>query len=187
LLEGRRVINKINVETLARDIDLASTLIIGSVNHHAPVLVCGNGGSFSDASHFAGELVNQFTRKHRPLPVLTLGSNNTILTAWANDVDYESQFAREFEAFALPNSVLCVFTTSGKSKNILAVLEKAKEIGIPSIGFTSNRGASFIDHLCRIMFVADSDSTPHTQEAHIMMYHALAMAVEIKLEEMERR
>lgn len=168
----------LNVGLLSHNIQRARDIMLHSLERNSTILVCGNGGSFADASHFAGELVNSFTRHHHALPILTLGSNNAVLTSWSNDYSFESQFSREFEAFSNPDSTLCVFSTSGNSKNIQCVLQTAKERGIRSIGFTSNRGAVHLDSLCEVLIVAPTDSTPHSQEIHIIAYHALALAIE---------
>jgi D-sedoheptulose 7-phosphate isomerase len=157
---------------------LASQFISNSLVKKANVLTCGNGGSFSDASHFAGELVNNFTTKHIAYSVLTLGSNQAVATAWSNDNEYESQFAREFQAFASAESTLIVFSTSGKSKNVINVLDYANRLGVKSIGFTSIVGEKFLKDKCDVLFVSPTESTPKAQEVHIILYHALAKAVE---------
>src|SRR3546814_3887811 len=84
------------------------------------VLVCGNGGSAADAQHFAGELVAQYrVEGRRALPVIVLGAELSSLTAWANDVGWESVFERQVEAFAQPGDVLIGFSTSGRSRNVV--------------------------------------------------------------------
>jgi phosphoheptose isomerase len=82
-----------------------SQMIVKTFVDGGKVLVCGNGGSHSDAEHFAGELVNFFTRKHKALNVITLGKNSTVTSAWGNDHNFEDQFAREVQAYGNPNSL----------------------------------------------------------------------------------
>lgn len=183
LRESISVTNSIDVTQVTKQIEVAGGFIVNSCKLGANIVTCGNGGSFSDASHFAGELVNNFTAEHRAFPVLTLGSNQTVATAWSNDYAYETQFMREFEAFAGPNSTLIAFSTSGKSQNIQKVLDSARNIGAKCIGFTSLIGEPYFKGKCDITFVAPTKSTPKAQEVHIILYHALAKAVEDSMKE----
>ncbi|MGY9056696.1 MAG: D-sedoheptulose-7-phosphate isomerase, partial [Alphaproteobacteria bacterium] len=84
-----------------------------------PVLVCGNGGSAADAQHIAGELVGRFLKERRGLNVLALTANSAVLTAWANDHDFDSIFARQVEAHGRPGGVLIALSTSGNSTNVV--------------------------------------------------------------------
>ena len=178
ILEAQDSVKKLEVDYLTNKVLRAQELILETLSRSAPVICCGNGGSFADASHFCGELVNQFMYSHPAFPFLTLGSNNTVLTAWSNDHSYETSFLREFEAFASPHSTLCIFTTSGTSPNILKVLNAAEELGVSVIGFTSKRGEEALASRCDVLFVAPTSSTSHAQEIHIIVYHALALAIE---------
>jgi D-sedoheptulose 7-phosphate isomerase len=158
-----------------------------SVTLGGKILVCGNGGSHADSLHFAGELVNYFTRPHRAIPVIALGSNSAVLTAWANDHTYETQFEREVEAFGDSRSVLIGFSTSGKSLNVINAFKKAKSIGMKNIAFTGLTGSKllydFVDH---VLF-ASTDVTPRVQETHIVMYHALCAEFENRYQLLEEK
>ena len=90
------------------------------------LLVCGNGGSAADASHFATELVVRFAKDRRALPAICLTSDSGILTAAGNDYGFDEIFARQVAAFGVPGDVLICLTTSGKSKNLIRALEEAK-------------------------------------------------------------
>ncbi len=161
--------------------------IMKSVTLGGKILVCGNGGSHADSLHFAGELVNYFTRPHRAIPVIALGSNSAVLTAWANDHTYETQFEREVEAFGDSRSVLIGFSTSGKSLNVINAFKKAKSIGMKNIAFTGLTGSKllydFVDH---VLF-ASTDVTPRVQETHIVMYHALCAEFENRYQLLEEK
>lgn len=183
LEESINVCGSIDITKTVNQIEIASRFILDTINSGANVLTCGNGGSFSDASHFAGELVNNFTLKHKALPILTLGSNQTVATAWSNDNEYETQFMREFEAFASPNSTIVVFSTSGKSSNIQNVLDSARLLGAKSVGFTSQIGEQYLLEKCDVVFVAPTKSTPKAQEVHTILYHSLAKSIESSLVE----
>ena len=96
-----------NLEELANDsallsrVEAAISLLSGALKAGSPVLVFGNGGSAADALHISGELVGKFNIARRGLNVICLNSNVTVLTAWSNDVDYESVFARQIESHGL--------------------------------------------------------------------------------------
>jgi D-sedoheptulose 7-phosphate isomerase len=151
------------------------------------ILVCGNGGSHADSLHFAGELVNFFTRPHRALPVIALGSNSAVLTAWANDHDFDTQFAREVEAFGDSRSILIGFSTSGQSTNVINAFKKSKSMGMKNIAFTGMSGSELLRDFVDYLLVAASDNTPRVQETHIVMYHAMCAEIERRLFEMERK
>jgi phosphoheptose isomerase len=91
------------------------------------VLVCGNGGSAADAQHFAAEFVGRFKQADRPgLPALALCADSAAMTAWSNDVGFESVFGRQVEAFGRPGDVLVAISTSGRSPNLIQALERAR-------------------------------------------------------------
>ena len=78
------------------------------------IFVCGNGGSFADASHFVGELTATYSKKKRkPLPFVLLGSNQAAVTAWSNDFNFDDYLSREFSTLANKNDILIIFSTSG--------------------------------------------------------------------------
>jgi D-sedoheptulose 7-phosphate isomerase len=162
---------------MARAIDT----IAASLAADKALLVCGNGGSASDALHIAGELVAQFMKKRRALKAICLGANMAALTAWANDYSYESAYARQVEAFGEKGGVLLALSTSGNSKNVVAALERARPLGMTTIGMTGAGGGRMAP-LCDILLEAPSRSTPDIQQVHICMYHYLCAQVEARFE-----
>ena len=100
------------------------------------LLVCGNGGSAADASHFATELVVRFTKDRRALPAICLTGDSGILTAAGNDYGFDEIFARQVAAFGLPGDVLICLTTSGKSRNVVRALQEAKARKLKTIAFS---------------------------------------------------
>lgn len=140
-------------------------------------LVCGNGGSASDAMHIAGELVARFLIERPGLRVIALGTNPAQLTAWSNDYDYETALAREVEAYGENEGVLLGISTSGNSKNVVAAFEKAKAKGLKTIALTGAGGGK-LGELADILLDVPSTSTPRIQEVHISLYHYLCEKVE---------
>ena len=147
-----------------------------------PLLVCGNGGSASDAMHITGELVGRFLIERRALKAICLADNPAVLTAWSNDYSYETVFARQVEAYGEPGAVLLGISTSGNSANVVAAFEKAREMGVVTVAMTGEGGgrmASVSDHLLAV----PSRVTPLIQQLHICLYHYLCMAIERRMVE----
>lgn len=142
-----------------------------------PVLVCGNGGSMADAQHIAGELTARFRLERPGLPVIALGTNLATLTAWSNDYDYATAFAREVEAYGVDGGVLIGLSTSGNSKNVVAAAEKARSKGMSVIALTGAGGGK-LAVLADVLMAAPATDTPRIQEIHIALYHFLCEQVE---------
>lgn len=116
-------------------------LIVSSINNRGKILVCGNGGSATMASHFVGELMGKFEHERRPLPAISLFDLATI-TAIANDYSYDKIFSRQIEALGVMGDILITLSTSGKSKNVLRAIKQAKKqkmevIEAPIVGVTT--------------------------------------------------
>jgi D-sedoheptulose 7-phosphate isomerase len=141
------------------------------------LLLFGNGGSALLAQHVACELVVRFSMNRAPIPAISLTSDGGILTAICNDFSFEELFARQIVAFAQPPDVAVGITTSGKSKNVLAGLRKAKSIGIRTCAFVGNDSsmvAEFADTILKI----PSDTTATIQEMHLFCSHILCRELE---------
>lgn len=164
---------------LAAAMDRAISLVAAALNSRRPVLVAGNGGSMADAQHIAGELVARFKLERPGLPVIALGSNGATLTAWANDYDYTSAFAREVEAFGQPGGVFIGISTSGNSENIIAAANRARNIGMDVIAMTGQSGGRLAT-IADVIIAPPSSDTPRIQEVHTALYHFLCQHVEIK-------
>jgi D-sedoheptulose 7-phosphate isomerase len=170
-----------NNEQFAVVFKAAANLLLSAIENGKSILVCGNGGSHSDAQHFAGELVNFFTREHKALKVITLGTNSAVASAWSNDHSFEEQFAREVEAYGESGSVLLGITTSGKSKNINQAFIKAHTIGMKTIALTSQKAIQNLSHEIDVIIPVPVDETHKIQECHIVIYHALCVFIEDSL------
>ncbi|WP_019645720.1 D-sedoheptulose-7-phosphate isomerase [Novispirillum itersonii] len=155
----------------------ALDLLVTALRNRLPVLVCGNGGSMADAQHIAGELVARFRLERPGLPVIALGTNAAALTAWSNDYDYLSAYAREVEAFGRPGGVLIAITTSGNSPNVVAAAEKARALGLSVVALTGAGGGKMAA-LSDALLAVPSKDTPRIQEVHIALYHYLCEQVE---------
>ena len=146
------------------------------------LLMCGNGGSAADASHFATELVVRFTKDRRALPAICLASDSGILTACGNDYGFDKIFARQVAAFGQAGDVLICFTTSGNSKNVLRALEEAKARKLKTIAFLGRDGGSTIG-IADIDLLVKDDSTARIQEGHQLLIHVLCEIIEAQIKE----
>lgn len=174
-------LQSINNPELIGLISETAKLILDSVSNNGNILVCGNGGSHSDAQHFAGELVNFFTRDHKALNVITLGTNSAVASAWSNDHSFEDQFAREVEAYGNSNSLLIGITTSGKSKNVNNAFSKANSLGIKTLALTSTKALPYLASNIDLIIPVPVNETHKIQELHIVIYHAICILVEENL------
>ena len=157
-----------------------SALLADRLRQGGTLFTCGNGGSAADAQHIAAELSGKFYL-HRPgMPALALTVNTSALTAIANDFHYDEVFSRQLEAQARPGDVLFALTTSGRSPNCRKAVEWARANGVTTVAFTGARGGDFAD-MCDHAFVIASEDTPHIQEAHITIGHALCALAEAAL------
>lgn len=147
------------------------------------LLVCGNGGSAADASHFVTELVVRFVRDRKPYPAICLASDSGILTAAANDFGFDEIFARQVAAFAQSGDVLICLTTSGKSRNVIRALEEAKGRGLKTIAFLGRDGGSTIG-IADVDLLVKGDSTARIQEAHQLLLHVLCEIIDMRFEKL---
>lgn len=145
-----------------------------------PVLVCGNGGSAADAQHIAGELVGRFLKERRGLNVIALAANPAVLTAWANDYDYESVFARQVEAHGRAGGVLLALSTSGNSANVVQAAEAARREHMKVVAFTGEGGGRLAS-LAHALLAVPHRATPRIQEGHLALYHYLCEMVEARV------
>lgn len=145
------------------------------------VLVFGNGGSATQSSHFAAEMVNKFYFRRRALPVLALSSDMANITAIANDDDFGLVFAKQVEAFAASGDVAMGITTSGRSANVLKALAAARERGLLTIALAGRQVDALGGVPVDIVVSVDADDTPTIQEMHLFVLHAMAEAIEKKI------
>jgi phosphoheptose isomerase len=144
------------------------------------LLVCGNGGSASDAAHFATEFVVRFMKDRPAYPAICLAGDGGLLTAAGNDYGFDEIFARQVAAFGQPGDVLISLTTSGKSQNVKRALEEAKARKLKTITFLGRDGGSTIG-LADVDLLVASDSTARIQEAHKLLLHVLCETIESRL------
>ena len=167
----------VNDPATARNIEKAARLIASSIKAGGKVLTCGNGGSLCDATHFAEELTGRFRDSRAPLPAMAI-NDPAHITCTTNDYSFEKIFSRVVEALGRPGDVLCGFSTSGTSKNVVEAARAAREKGMKVIGFTragENPLAALSDAVIAVPHNGYSD---RIQEMHITAVHIIIEGVE---------
>ena len=154
-----------------------SDLIVSSFRNGNKLLLMGNGGSSSDASHIAGEFVNRFLKDRPPLPAIALNTDMAVITSIGNDYGFNLIFSRQVETLAKEGDIVIAISTSGNSPNVIAAVETARKMGNTTIGLTGGSGgklASLVDYA----FIVPSKATPRIQEVHITLGHVICQVVE---------
>ena len=170
-----------SLKNLEREVNRAADLMEQRLRAGNKLLVCGNGGSATDASHFATELVVRFAENRpRALPAICLASDTGILTAAGNDYGFDEIFARQVAALGVAGDMLICLTTSGKSKNVIRALEEAKVRGLKTVAFLGRGGGPTVG-LADLDLLVKSDSTARVQEAHHLLLHVLCEVIEERL------
>ncbi len=164
-------------DALLAQVEAAANACIQAMKEGNKVLLAGNGGSAADAQHIAGEFVSRFAFDRPGLPAIALTTDTSILTAIGNDYGYDKLFSRQVQAHAKKGDIFIAYSTSGKSPNVVAALQEAKNLGVICIGMTGNRGGPMKD-LCDYYFDVPSDDTPKIQEGHAVLGHILCGLVE---------
>jgi D-sedoheptulose 7-phosphate isomerase len=161
---------------LAGQIADVSSAIVASLRAGGKLICFGNGGSSTQASHMAGELVGRFKSDRRALPAISLSSDAGAVTCIANDFGYAALFERQVEAFAGNHDVALALTTSGKSENVLRALAAAKKKGATTVALCGENGLArgAADYVLSV----PSSITAHIQEVHLMILHAICIAIE---------
>ncbi len=187
----------------AADIQAAFELLAATYRNGGKLLICGNGGSAADSEHIVGELMKGYLAK-RPLPdalrqkfnavfpddgayladhlqgalpAISLVSQSSLLTAFANDVAADMIFAQQVYGYGRPGDVLLAISTSGNAANVVRATQVARVMGIHPIGLTGRRGGA-LKGLCDIAIRVPADETPFIQEYHIAVYHTLCAMLE---------
>ena len=141
------------------------------------IMICGNGGSASDAQHFAAEIVGRFERERRAYPAIALSTDTSILTAVGNDYGYDEVFARQVDGLGRPGDVLIGISTSGHSENVIRAIRRGKSLDMKTVGLLGKDGGA-LKRLVDQAIVVDSDTTARIQETHIFILHYWAWQIE---------
>ena len=158
----------------------AARMVLQCLTDGGKLLICGNGGSASDATHMATEFLCRFLGDRRPYPALSLTANGEFITAMGNDYNFDEVFARQVWGLGEKGDILICFTTSGKSKNVLRAIDEANKRGVLSVCFLGRDGG-FTKGQATLDILVPGNSTARIQEAHKFLFHVLCEVVEEKI------
>lgn len=181
-LEAQNILNEfISNNQNFENIKKAGDTIVQSIQKGNKVISCGNGGSMSDAMHFAEELTGRFRDNRKAIAAISI-SDPTHISCTANDFGYDYIFSRYIEAVGQQGDVLFAISTSGNSANVVKACEIAKEKGISIVALTGKDGGK-LSSMCDVEIRAPkSDYADRAQEIHIKIIHSLIHYIEQNLE-----
>ena len=177
--------NFIDEKNIAKIFEVCKA-IANAFNEGKKLILFGNGGSSTDASHIAAEFVNRFKRERPGLPAIALNTDMAVITSIANDYDFSEIFAKQLKALADEGDVVLAISTSGNSPNIMKAMDVAKKRKLTTIAFTGLKGEKFASR-ATFAFVVPSDNTPRIQETHITIGHVICQIVEDILFDIPRK
>jgi D-sedoheptulose 7-phosphate isomerase len=177
--------NFIDEKNIAKIFEVCKA-IANAFNEGKKLILFGNGGSSTDASHIAAEFVNRFKRERPGLPAIALNTDMAVITSIANDYDFSEIFAKQLKALADEGDVVLAISTSGNSPNIMKAMDVARKRKLTTIAFTGLKGEKFASR-ATFAFVVPSDNTPRIQETHITIGHVICQIVEDILFDIPRK
>lgn len=186
-----------------KDIYSMFSIMVNCYKNKGKMLVCGNGGSAADSEHIVGELMKEFwikrpapksmTKKleaiesknsdyiynnlQQALPAISLVSQSSLFTAYANDVNANMIFAQQVYGYAQPNDILLAISTSGNSSNVCNAAHLSRALDMPVIGLTGETGGK-LAQFCNVIVTVPSTCTYRIQEYHLPIYHTICLALE---------
>lgn len=164
----------------------AAKSIANAFNDGKKLILFGNGGSATDASHIAAEFINRFKKDRPGLPAIALNTDMAVITAIANDYDFSEIFSKQLKSIADEGDIVIAISTSGNSSNVLKAMDVAKKKRLITVAFTGLKGEKFASK-ATYAFIVPSDSTPRIQETHITLGHVICQMVEEILFEAPRK
>jgi len=177
-IETKKLILK--SDEVCESIMKAVDIVTEAYKNSGKVLLCGNGGSASDAQHIEGELVGRFQMERKPLSAIALTTSSATMTAISNDYGFDNVFSRQVQAYGQNGDVLIALSTSGKSPGILCAIKQANKSGLETIALLGMDGGE-CKKTAGFSIIVLSFVTARIQEAHIMIGHILCEMVESTL------
>ena len=173
---------KLFSDKYSKKINLFVEKIYDAMKKNNKILICGNGGSAADAQHLSAEFLVRLNPKinRKPYPIISLALDSSTITACGNDYNFDKIFSRNLEALGKKGDILITISTSGKSKNILNVLNQSKKMKIYSLALLGFEGGN-AKKLANNSIIVPSKNVARIQEAHIFLGHVILNEVEKKL------
>jgi len=163
--------------TLHEEITTVAQLMHKRMMEGSKVMICGNGGSATDAMHFAAELVVRYAKNREPLSAMALTADQAILTACANDFSFNHVFERQVAALGQSGDVLICISTSGNSPNVVHAAQCAQNMGITVVGMTGVMQCKLHAHSDLTLNVPATE-TALVQTLHQIVYHSICEVID---------
>ncbi len=170
----------LNNDKLINLVDDLANKIADAIQNGNKLVLCGNGGSASDALHFAGEIVGCFQKERSAWPAVVLNSDVATMTSIANDFGYDDVFARQAEGHIRAGDIFIGISTSGNSENVLRAAKVAKEKGAITAALLGKDGGK-IKELSDYPLIIPCNVTARVQEGHILLIHIICEIIEEKI------
>ncbi|MDP2921672.1 MAG: SIS domain-containing protein [Candidatus Omnitrophota bacterium] len=176
LKEGISVNSKL-LDTQLEEIAKLADAMLQTIKSGHKILLFGNGGSATDSLHIAAELVGRFRKERKAIPAIALTENISTLTALANDYSFDYIFERQVEAFGNKGDMAIGISTSGTSKNVVAGIQKASDMGLKTAALTGETKTGLFK-IADICVRVPSTNTARIQESHIAIGHIVCELIE---------
>lgn len=173
-------LNKKLIQDHQEKIEEIVNSIVKCIKNNNKIMLCGNGGSATQASHIAAEFVGRYKKERKSLPAIALTTDMANITAIGNDYGFNTIFERQVEGLGNKGDILICLTTSGNSENLIKATQKAKSMEIKTIGLLGKDGGK-MKNTSDIEIIIPSENTPRIQEAHITILHIICEIMENKL------
>ena len=177
-LEAQKILSQfIDNQSNFDRIERAGIEMVKAVKSGCKIISCGNGGSMSDAMHFAEEMTGRFRENRKSLPAIAI-SDPSHLSCISNDYGYAHVFSRFVESLGKEGDVLLAISTSGNSENVLNAIKAAKANGMFVIGLTGKDGGKMANEVDLELRAPMSEWADRVQEIHIKIIHSLIHYIE---------
>lgn len=175
--------NITTIDSLGEQLSMAAQRLANCLLGGKKILICGNGGSAAEASHFSSELLNRFEAERPSLPAIALSADTGTITAIANDYHYNEIFSKQIKGLGQPGDILCVLTTSGNSENIIRAVEAAHARELSVLALTGKDGGMLVKYLqdTDIEIRVPAETTARIQESHLLIIHCFCDLIDYQL------
>lgn len=170
-----------NDSALVETIASAASRMTECIRRGGKIMTCGNGGFAAISQHIVAELMGKLRVRRNPLPALSLVSDTSLLTCIANDFGYEKLFSRQLRGLGRRGDIVLLFTTSGRSKNILEAASMARESGIEAIAFTGRNAGGQLEELDATVISVPADRNNVIQDIVMMIFHQICASIEASM------
>ena len=170
-------------DTLSNKIASSAQRLVNCLLNDGKIFLCGNGGSAANCLHFSSAMLNHFEVERPPLPVITLGTELTSMSAIINDGHADQMFARQIQALGHQQDVLLVLSTTGVAHNLLNAVVAAHDHGMSVIALTGRDGGALAQNLKQddIELRIVNDSAARIREKHLFILHCFCDLIDQSL------